>query len=201
MKLFYSTNSPYARKCRVVVMEKGLQDKVEFINRFPLETPIPSDLVAANPLGRVPALITSEGMSLTESTVICDYLDSFSKPRLIPQEGNERYMVLGIAALTDGIMDAAVQCVLEKRKPEGTQSMDWIARKEESIVRTLELLAAHAPDKDEPLSMATISLAVALSYVSFRLPHLQWEQKYPELAAWHKHFSGRPSMQETQPVS
>lgn len=201
MQLFYSTNSPYARKCRVFVLEKGLQGSVEFINRFPLDNPIPADLLAANPLGRVPVLVTDEGMSLTESSVICDYLDSLAKPYLIPKEGMPRYMVLGIAALADGIMDAAVQCVLENRKPEGTRSEDWITRKIDSIKRTLNLLSQHPPEDDEPLSMATISLAVALSYISFRQPQLGWEQTYPALAAWHKMFSARPSMQQTQPVS
>ncbi len=201
MKLFYSTNSPYARKCRVVILEKGLQDKVEFLNRFPLENPIPADLLAANPLGRVPVLVADDGMSLTESPVICDYLDSLSEPRLIPMEGIERYMVLGIAALADGIMDAAVQCVLENRKPEGTRSQDWIDRKTESIKRTLDLLSQHPPEDDEPLSMATIGLAVALSYISFRQPQIGWQEQYPALAAWHRKFADRPSMQQTQPAA
>lgn len=201
MKLFYSVNSPYARKCRIVVLEKGLENRVECIERMPLDNPIPPDLLAANPLGRVPALITDDGMALVESSVICDYLDSLANPRLIPSEGLPRYMVLGIAALTDGMLDAAVHCVLESRKAPERRSPDWIARKEESILRTLDLLSAHAPQKNAALSMATIGLGVALAYTGFRLPHLNWQSRYPQLAEWYGVFAARPSMLATQPAA
>src|SRR5689334_21871621 len=107
MKLFYSINSPYARKCRVVTLEKGLANKVEFVKVDPWDNP--PELLAVNPLGRIPALIAENGMALCESPVICEYLDTLSaKPKLIPVNVEERMQVLGLAALADGIMDDAV---------------------------------------------------------------------------------------------
>jgi len=198
MKLYYSVNSPYARKCRIVVIEKGLKDRVEFAKVDPWENP--PELLAVNPLGRIPALLTESGMALCESPVICEYLDSLvPEPKLFPSHMAERVNVLGLAALADGIMDDAVAYVIETMKrPQDKQWPVWIKRKEDSIQRALALIAPHASGKD-PLSMGTIALAVALAYVSFRMPHLSWRKEHPKLAAWLDEFSKRPSMETTKP--
>ena len=48
MKLYYAPTSPYARKVRMAVIEKGLQDRVETVVANPYEGP--SALQAANPV-------------------------------------------------------------------------------------------------------------------------------------------------------
>src|SRR5690349_8003439 len=132
MKLYFSTNSPYARKCRVVTLEKGLKDQVEFVQVDPWANP--PELLAVNPLGRIPALVTNDGMALCESPVICEYLDTLSpKPKLFPSSADVRVIVLGLAALADGIMDDAVAWVIETMKrPADKQWPVWIKRKEDS---------------------------------------------------------------------
>lgn len=183
----------------MVVIEKGLEDKVEFVQVNPLENP--RALLAVNPLGTVPALVTDTGMAICDSTVICEYLDGLSaKHPLFPTNPLPRFQALGLAALADGVMDAAVHCVIEGRKPEQQRSPEWIARKESAIKRTLALLAPHASGS-EPLSIGTINLAVALAYVSFRLPHIDWRATHPQLAEWLDAFSERISMVKTKPVA
>ncbi len=199
MKLFFSPNSPYARKCRVVTLEKGLADKVEFVRADPNTNP--PELIAANPLATVPTLVVSDSLTLCESPVICEYLDSLSKENpLFPAGGAARFEVLGLAALADGIMDAAVACVLENRKPDDKRSTEWIIRKETAVRRAVadvdRLLYGH-----EALSIGTIATAVALAYVNFRLAHIGWRADHPELAAWLENFSQRPSMASTKPVA
>lgn len=195
MKLFYSTNSPYARKCRVMVIEKNLQGRVELVNLNPLENP--PELLAVNPLGTVPALVTDEGLHLCESPAICEYLDSLSPHNpLYPAGGRE--CVLAFAALADGIMDAAVACVMEGRRPPEKQYDAWVERKQSAIRRAIAKFAA-IPMENSPLSIGTLSLAIALSYVSFRLPQLNWQEAHPQLAAWHAQFSMRESLQTTKP--
>jgi glutathione S-transferase len=200
MKLFYSVNSPYARKCRVVALEKGLKDKIEFVQVDPWANP--PELLAVNPLCRIPTLLTKSGMALCESPVICEYLDSLSpEPKLFPAHMAEKVSVLGLTALADGIMDDAVGWVIETMKrPADKQWPVWIKRKEDSILRTITLIAPHASSKD-PLSMGTLALAVALAYAHFRLPHLDWRQKYSKLAEWLDNFEQRPSMANTRPVA
>jgi glutathione S-transferase len=199
MKLYYSVNSPYARKCRVVMFEKGLENRIELIKVDPWENP--AELLAANPLGRIPALVTDNGMALCESPVICEYLDALlPENRLIPKHPEDRIAVLGLAALADGIMDDAVAWVIETMKrPKDKQWDVWIKRKEDAIMRTITLIAPHASN-DDPISIGTINLAVALAYVSFRMPHLDWRDEHKELAAWLNDFTKRKSFEETQPV-
>ncbi len=197
MKLFYSTNSPYARKCRVVMLEKKLENKIELINVNPLENP--AELLAVNPLGTVPALVTDDGLHLCESPAICEYLDSLSPENPLMPPPEFRICVLAVTALADGIMDAAVSCVLESRRPEDKRYPLWVQRKEAAIMRAIAKCAGISWDVKPTLG--TIGLAVALAYVSFRLPHLPWRKEHPKLAEWLDAFSQRPSMAKTKPIA
>ena len=60
MKLYYSNTSPYSRKVRLVIAEKGLGDQVEgiLINPFNHDN---ADFSAANPLGKIPVLVLDNG--------------------------------------------------------------------------------------------------------------------------------------------
>lgn len=200
MKLFYSVNSPYARKCRVAVIEKGLEKHVEFVLVNPLENP--PQLLAVNPLATVPTLVLSKDSTvLCESPVICEYIDSLSPEQpLIPADPAKRFPVLGLAALADGIMDAAVACVLEGRKPEDKRSPEWIIRKETAIKRTIAAIA-DLPFSKGMLDIGYINTAVALAYVHFRLPHIRWHDDHMALAVWFEDFALRSSMQATAPVA
>jgi len=200
MKLFYAPLSPYARKCRVVVIEKKLEDKVELVNVAPLENP--PELLAANPLATVPSLVTHKGKMFCESPVICEYLDSLSnEPALIPVESAHRFDALALAALADGIMDAAVSCVMESRRPEEKRSAEWVERKESAIKRTIALIAHRKFVTDTVFDIGIINVVVALNYVSFRLPHIDWKKDYPVLAGWYDAISTRPSFAATAPVA
>ncbi|HHS84345.1 MAG TPA: hypothetical protein ENK38_05385, partial [Gammaproteobacteria bacterium] len=92
MKLFYSKTSPYSRKVRLVIHEKGLQQAITSVVCNPFDE-VP-ELEAANPLGKVPTLIMDDGASLYDSPVICAYLDTLTPDRLIPESGRERWNVL-----------------------------------------------------------------------------------------------------------
>lgn len=198
MKLFFSTNSPFARKCRVVALEKGLEKKIEFINVNPLENP--PELLAINPLGTVPAFVTDDGLHLCDSSIICEYLDSLSPtPLLFPNDGS-RICILAIAAMANGIMEAAVACVVEGRRAPDKQSPEWRARKEAAVMRAIDKFS-KVPMEHSPLSIGTINLAIALAYVNFRLPHLDWRSKYPALVSWLEAFEARPSMMVTRPAT
>ena len=56
MKLYFANTSPYARKARMTVIEKALEDRVEAIFQNPFDDS--PELKTANPLGKVPALVT-----------------------------------------------------------------------------------------------------------------------------------------------
>ncbi len=87
MKLFYSVNSPFVRKCRVVALEKGLEKRIELVTINPMENP--QELLAVNPLGTIPALITEDGLHLCDSAVICEYLDSLAPEPVVVHAAGE----------------------------------------------------------------------------------------------------------------
>jgi glutathione S-transferase len=198
MKFYYSQLSPYARKCRILILEKGLSDKVEMHEAHPLDNA--PELIAANPLGRVPALITEDGMALCESPVICEYLDYLSpKPRFIPESGMDRIDALALAALCDGIMDSAVACVLESRRPEDKRYPQWVERKENAAKRAVAQLASQLPTS-EHFHIGVVGAIVALQYLVFRLPHIDWLSPHPQLAPWLATHSVRASVKQTAPA-
>lgn len=201
MQLFYSPNSPYARKCRVVIREKKLSGIIE--TRVDVSTN-PPELLAINPLGKIPALLTDERLALCDSPLICEYLDHLQSPAasLYPEHLPDRFQCLSLAALADGIMDAAVELILQSRRPEPIRWGDWIERKEQAILRTIETIARQPLSvSDKLLDIGSVTLACALAYVHFRHPHLHWEQHHPELGKWLSHILQRPSFQETLPES
>jgi glutathione S-transferase len=103
MKLFHTPASPFVRKCSVAIRELGLEDRVEIIpTKWPhswgTETvPYREDFLAATPIARIPALVTEDGERLTESSLICEYLnDELGYYRLCPQSGRERWHILSM---------------------------------------------------------------------------------------------------------
>ena len=126
MKLRYSPTSPYVRKVAVTIHELGLDDKVERVMTAPWDAA--TDLGRTNPLGKVPALIADDGTVLYDSPVICEYLDSLVGSRLVPPGGPDRWTALRRQALADGLIDAAVSCVLEGRRPAERRSTEWVTR-------------------------------------------------------------------------
>lgn len=198
MKLFYNTNSPYSRKCRIVILEKGLQDKVELVESLPPH--LSEALLAANPLARIPALVMDDGRLLCESPVICEYLDGVSvQNSLFPADKEARIEALCLAALGSGIMDSAVACVMEGRRPEEKRYAEWVERKENAIRRTITVLAAE--NLGDEFHIGALSVAVALAYIDFRLPHIDWRNEHKKLAAWLKTTEKRASMLATAPIT
>src|SRR5262247_3936548 len=80
MQLYVTLTSPYARLARIVVLEKGLSDRVAIIEAK--TRTVGSPYYAINPSGRVPYLIDDAGVGMEDSQLICAYLDSLDgKPR------------------------------------------------------------------------------------------------------------------------
>src|SRR5690606_35509551 len=95
MKLYGSLTSPYVRKIRALIAEKGIDCPFEVIDPHAPDSPVPQ----YNPLGLVPALARDYVPVLFDSPVIAEYLDSLRAPALIPPAGEARWQVLRIAAL------------------------------------------------------------------------------------------------------
>ncbi len=197
MKLRYSATSPYVRKVVATAIETGLDGRVD---RVPTDPWSPeTDLPASNPLGKVPALELDDGTVLFDSRVICEYLDSLHDgPKLFP-EGQARWVALRLAAVADGICDAAINRLLDTRRPENLQSADWQQRQKIAMGRACDLLEAECGSLEGPVTIGQLAVACALGYLDFRFDADQWRQGRPNLAAWFDAFSQRPSIASTTP--
>ncbi|MEE8387518.1 MAG: glutathione S-transferase N-terminal domain-containing protein [Acidiferrobacterales bacterium] len=197
MKLFGSDTSPYVRKVRIVIAEKGVACD------WVLERPADSGgrFRELNPLGKIPVLETDNGNVIYDSPVIAEYLDSLSIPRLIPETGDTRWQVQTLHALGDGMMDAAVARMLEQRKPADKQTAATVRKQEGKIadaLRSLDSTAAIPFLVGNHFSMADIAIAAALSYIDFRYAH-DWRAHYPALAKWSESIFDRDSFTGTLP--
>ena len=123
MKLIMSPPSPFARKARVFLRESGLIDRVEEIEIS--TTPLTSDaqILAANPTGKIPALIREDGPAIYDSRVITRYLDDMADAGLYPV--TSLYEVLTLEATADAIMDITVAMAYDARFRPDQQSPDW----------------------------------------------------------------------------
>ncbi len=199
MKLRMSITSPFVRKCLIVAIEAGLDAQIERVPTSPWapDTDLPKD----NPLNKIPTLITDGGEVLYDSPVICEYLDSLHGGRkLIPVSGGERWRHLRLAALGDGIMDAAVQIRIETAiRPEDRRWPQWIERQTGAITRGLAGLEAECGDWGDDFLIGQITVATALGYLDFR-PIIAWRTAAPALAAWFTKVSARASISTTVPV-
>lgn len=197
MQLFWSPASPYARKVRAVAREKGLETRIS-------ETAVnayadPEALLAANPLGKVPALVLDDGSTLFDSPVICAYLDTIGQGAAMIPEGGARWSVLRGEALADGVMDLALGIVLDGRKPETERSPSALSRWRTQIDRALNRMNDETGNLPAGVTLAHIAIACALEYIDFRLADIDWRSDRPALAAWHTRIVDRPSLRATAP--
>ncbi|WP_434515417.1 glutathione S-transferase [Dechloromonas sp. ARDL1] len=200
MKLIGSHTSPYTRKVRIVLAEK----KIEY--DFVVESPwTPGNKVADyNPLGKIPVLVLDDDTALFDSRVIVEYIDNVTpNNKLFPAPNRERIEVKRWEALADGLCDAAVAALLERKRPANEQSADWIDRQLAKVKRALAFMSEELDDKSfcmgTHISMADLALGTALGYLNFRFPEIAWQASHPNLSKLYDKLMQRPAFADTIP--
>ena len=199
MKLFYSPNSPYARKVIAVAIEKGLDKKIE---KLAAREP-GVNLDRMNPLDKIPTLVTDDGEVLIESALICQYLDEVGSGRkLYPEAGKPRRRMLQLEAIGHGVLDAGVLCRMEERmhKPE-QMSPDWIARQQKKLKRGFAVMEQALGELGAEVTPAHITYVMALYFIDQNKIHPGWREANPKLATWYDKFRQHPSIKATEPVA
>jgi glutathione S-transferase len=200
MKLIGSLTSPFVRKARVALAEKKIEYTFELDNPWDEH----SRVADANPLGKVPVLVLEDDSTLFDSRVIVEFLDSVSPiSRLIPADNREKIDVKRWEALADGVLDAAVAVVLERRRPPEQRTESTIKRQLEKIERGLAVMSRDLGDKPwctgNALTLADIACGVALGYLDFRHGSIDWRVLYANLAKLAAKLAERPSFADTAP--
>jgi glutathione S-transferase len=192
--------SPYGRKVKIAVALKGLKDRIEVVqvDTNPLDNP---GITRVNPLGKIPALVIDGDTAIFDSNVICEYLDTLAPaPVLFPKGGVERMRTLTLGSLADGILDAALLLVYEKRfRSEDKWHAPWQERQQLKIDRSLDFLERSPPVWTASPDYGHLTLACALGYLDFRHEG-KWRAGHPGLVAWLDEFAKAvPAFEETTP--
>ena len=202
MKLLYTINSPYARKVRIVALEKHIDLELQLVDLADAAC----NVKQYNPLGKVPVLLLDDLDSVYDSRVIVEFLDNRAPgTHLIPQDNTNKIAVRRWEALADGITDAAVAAMIESRKSVELQSQTYIEKHLDKVKRSVDVMNLDITKRkwcvNETFSLADIALGCALAYVDLRFKHLNWQDNYPNLAKHYSVLIKRPSFKLTMPVA
>jgi len=201
MKLYWSPRSPFVRKVMVFAHETGLADRIERIATTVSMMQPNRDVMRANPLGKIPTLITDAGDALYDSSVICEFLDGqHGGVKMFPAGGEPRWQALRRQALANNLMDALVLWRNERLRPPAqisSELMEAFALKLHMTVAALDREAAALAAA--PFSIAHIAIGCALGYADYRFGEQRWRDGHAAVARWYESFAARPSAQRTLP--
>jgi glutathione S-transferase len=199
MKLYWSSRSPFVRKVMVFAHEVGVADRIACIRTIVAPTKPNPDVMAANPLNKLPTLVTTDG-PIYDSRVICEYLDTLHDgAKLFPPPGEARLAALRRQALADGMLDFLVAWYGERQRPTDHQSSPHLDAYRLKLATSLDALERDAEAlRAAPFGIGQIAIGCALSYADFRFADATWRNGRPHLAAWHAAFAQRPSMKATE---
>ena len=201
LRLISATPSPYARKVRIALAEKGLP--------FELLTEVPWDSTTLtpnyNPLEKLPVLLLQDGSSVYESSFILQYLElTYPQHPLLPSDVEGILAARRFEVLCDGICDAIVLTFFERLRKDAASS-EWLARQRRKIdggLKEVARLAGHRTwTVGDVFGLGDIATGTMLGYMLLRFPELQWRAQYPNLAALSERLEQRASFKSSIPYA
>ena len=205
MKLFWTPASPFTRKVVVAARELGLWERIEIQPTvWPLDwgyatvnfTP---GLAEANPVARIPTLVTDDGVALGDSTLICQHLDRVAAGASLIPDGVAADRMWSLYAVADGLIEAQILMRAEMLRPEHIRSEGFPDKQRDRIARCFDHIEARAGELDGPLDLAQITVGIASGYQDWRDWLGDFRPGRDRLASWYAAFAQRPAMQETVP--
>ena len=199
MKLYGDFLSPFVRMSMVAAIECGLADRVTHVRELVKPTEENKTLAGMSAIGKVPVLQTNHGHAIYDSRVIIEYFAHVSGDgKLIPDEGVKRFRVLTLQALGQGLADAAVSYRYETAaRPAGLKWNDYARRLEQRMGAIIADAESHWLAELAEVNAGSIAVAVALSYMDYRLPDFKWKDQAPKLEAFRQGMLLRDSFIKT----
>lgn len=201
MKLISATPSPYARKVRIALAEKGIP--------FELVTEVPwnadTQTPKYNPLEKLPILVLDDGSSIYESHFILEYLEmKYPTPSLLPRNDDDILAAKRLQVLGDGVCDALVLLFFERLRPPEHRSSSWMARQRRKMDGGVREIARSIGDRTwavaERFGLGDIAVGCTMAILDLRFPEFEWRKAYPSLARYVDRVAERPSFRDTVPV-
>ncbi|WP_024880884.1 glutathione S-transferase [Methylosinus sp. LW3] len=186
MRLIGMLDSPYVRRVAVSLNAFGLP----FVHE-PLSVFRDFDAFAGiNPIVKAPTLITNEGVTLLDSTLILDYLERLvpAERRLTPERPEHFLRAQRIIGLALAANEKTVQLVYESKRPDERRHEPWVERVEGQLLAAYRLLEKEVAEVGESflfgarLLQPDITTAVAWRFSRFVLADRLEPADYPALA-------------------
>ncbi len=199
-QLISATPSPYARKVRIALAEKGLP--------FELLTEVPwhasTTTPRHNPLEKLPVLLLPDGGAVYESSYILQWLElKHPDPPMLPGDVDGKLAARRLEVLCDGVCDALVLTFFERMRPEPCRSAEWLDRQRRKVDGGLREIARLVGDREfavgDRFGLGDIAAGTVVGYLSVRFPELDWRARHPNLAALSDRLEQRPSFRESVP--
>lgn len=202
MKLHWSGRSPFVRKVMVAAHELGVVDRLTLVRSVVAMSAPNKELMRDNPLSRIPTLVLDDGTVLTDSLLICEYLQmQAGGSQLFPADPASRIDALRRHALGTGFIEVSVLRRNELNRMPAQRSPAHVDAYAAKFAATLPALEREARALSvKPIDIGHIAIGCALSYLDFRFADEPWRPAHPEIARWHQDFAARPSMLATVPV-
>ena len=177
MKLYGGFGSPFTRRVGTtlllyklkhehVVLRGNVPDELEQLKKF-------------NPLARIPALETEEGIALVDSVTILDYLDQQVETDILltPQKGIERTKILNLMGIAAGAAEKSVSCYYEEginaKRPADKVYRPWVDKMYEQTkdgIEAIEKLVIGPWIMGDDLTQADVSVVCFWDFIKKHRP-------------------------------
>jgi glutathione S-transferase len=164
-----------------------------------------AEVRAANPLGRIPALVLDSGETLVDSAAIVDHLDEVvgRERALTPRSGAERRAVLRVAALMMGACDKGLHAAYERNHhPPEKVHQPWIDDCTAQMTQALAAVEAMATPGQDYLLLGRLTQADITAFIAERLARglkVDTAARTPRLHAHCRKLLEQEAFRSTEP--
>ena len=197
MKLIYTTTSPLARKCRIILRELGLTDRIEeIITATRSEDAL---IMTYNPNGMIPTLETDEGYTICETTVMCNYLEKQSNnKKFIPQNEKEYWQIIGLDAIASQMFESVVSRARDmKFKPKEFHFPAGIKYEQRRVQRGFDFLEKKSSIFMNKVNRLHITLGMVCLVLDNVFPDEKWRENRSNILKVYEEFKSRDSFKDT----
>ena len=186
-KLLFASPSPYSAKVRMGAAHAGIACEEKTV----VTSDDPAELIDANPLGKIPSWVEDDGSAIFDSRVIMQHFNRVNRNSLYPTNAAKRLEAERIEALCDGICDALIATIYERRyRPEDKVHQPWIDRQRQKAFRGLDHLNGARLSLPKKIHAGHIALRSLVGYLALRFPG-EWERGRPKLKRYAAKFDER----------
>jgi glutathione S-transferase len=202
MLLIGVNRSPYTRRVAITLVAYGVAYEQKCVSGFGDREAVR----AANPLGRIPALVLDDGETLVDSGAIIDHLDEVyggDRP-LTPASGVDRRAVLKVSAIMMGACDKALQAAYHRNHtPVEKRHQPWVDDCTAQVAGALAAIDATVDPAVPYLVLGRLTQADITAFVAERLARfglsVDTDTRFPRLRALTRKLAEEPAFRSTEP--